>query len=240
MQPNQPGQQPNQTPPNPPQPASPTYAQPTQYPQQPAQPLTPNGMPSIDYLNQIAPKQKHSLGFSPKQLILLGGGLALALGVMLTLIITNTSGPNLSELGQRLLARTNAIEEVAKESQDNIQTHDLSTLNSSLTLQLASTSSSLGQSLSAAGINASKPSKDVMAEESNAELLDKLKDARLHGNFDDVYKRELSYQLTMLMVLMNDTQTKTSSQTLKDDLESSHQSIKALHTRLDQISSTEN
>lgn len=243
MYPNQPGDQPQQppTPPAPqggvpPQPTQPvhTYVQPGGQP--PAAPnLTPGGMASIDYLNQIAPQRKRGLNFSPKQLLLLGGALLLALGVLAAYFISNASGPNLTALSQSLIARSSSIEEATKESQGNIQGRELSTLNSSLSIQLTSTSSSLNQTFTNAGINVAKIDKSIIEAESNAELLGKLQDARLSGTFDRVYLREMSYELEMLLVLINDAHTRSRDETMRTDLETAYKNLDTLRTRMVEI-----
>lgn len=222
-----------QQPYQPPKPHSGTYQQPTAAP-----PPMPDGISSIDYLNQIAPEKKGGLGFSSKQIWLLGGGLLLALGAMLAVVLSNTGSPDTTTLAQQLSLRSTALEKVVKESQPNIQGRDLSTLNSSLSIQLTSASSSLAQATTEAGIKPGKPSKALIAQEDKTELLATLNDARLSGIFDRVYVRELTYELQMFLVLLSDTHDTTKNEGFKQQLSATYDSISALHTRLTELTST--
>lgn len=215
------------------------YIQPSGQPNTQAPPApVPGGMPSIDYLNQIAPPQKISHGFTLKQLILLGGGLLVALGVFFAVLIVQSLGPDLTQSSQGLIARTDALEKVTTTSQRSIQTRDLSAFNSSLSIQLSSTSSSLKKAFAEAGIAVDKIDKSITEKENRSELLETLDDARLSGIFDRVYLREMSYEIDMLLVQISDIHERSDSSELKSHLESAYENIKPLHARLIELGSS--
>jgi hypothetical protein len=207
-------------------PQQPTQPQPY-YADQPA--LVPEGMASIDYLEQIAAKPQNSGLFSRKQILLLGGLLLLAFGVLATFIATSGgSGPNITQQSLTLVSQTEALSDVAKKSQPNVKNQSLSNTNSAAGIQLTSTASTLATAFGEVGIATDKPPKEIVAATSNAKLLEKLEDARLSGTFDRVYAREMSYELQKILLLMNDVHTRTNNAELKKKLEESYKNIEPL------------
>lgn len=162
----------------------------------------------------------------------MGGLLVLAVGVLMAFMLSNSSAPNISTLSQQVVLRTKTLSETTKESQKNIKNQSLSTANSSLTIQLSSISTNLAKSFADAGVSTEKVSPEIVAAESNEELLKKLEDARLSGTFDRVYSRELSYQLQMTLTLMNDIHARTNNADLKKQLEESYKNIEPLQKQI--------
>jgi predicted outer membrane protein len=239
---NQPYQQ--QTQPNGPQPQQPlqqpqqqwNQPSPTAYEPQPS--LVPDGIASIDYLNQISTHKNRGTGFSKKQLFLLGGLLMLAVGALMAFMLSNKSAPNINALSQQIVLRTKSLSEVAKESQKNIKNQSLSTANSGLTIQLSSSSTSLAKTFTDLGVKTEKASPEITAAESNEELLKKLEDARLSGTFDRVYSREMSYNLQMTLSLINDIHARTNNADLKKQLEESYKNIEPLQKQIAEFTGT--
>lgn len=221
-------QQPAQTPPNPW--AQPATVQPL--PQQVVQ-SAPGGVSGIEYLDQIAPKTKQGLGgFSRKQVALFGGLLLLAFGTLAAVLLVNGSKPNIAALSQTAVAKTSALTEVSRQSQQNIKSGKLAAINSSLLIQLTGANTELTNAFAKAGVNTSKISKDIAASTSNATLLQKLDDARLNGTFDSVYSREMSYELTILLINLQSIYTTTNSASLKSYLENTYNNIQPLQKQL--------
>lgn len=248
-------QQPAQPAPQPPAPAYDPWVlqQPAQPPVTPQAPVTnvgpapyveprpsyaPSGMASIDYLNQISAPTKKSFGFSRKQLWFVAAGLILAVGVLGAYFISNAAGPSNVAQGQRLLARTTSLSQVVSESQDNIKASALSSLNSSLSVQLTGTNTELIAALGKLGVGQKNTSETILREESNTELLEKLDDARLSGYFDRVYMREVSYELQTLLLLMHNIEQTTQNSEAKAQLGTAQDNLEPLHTQLVELSET--
>lgn len=240
--------QPQQYPPQAPtfeQPQS-TWAQPAPQPQPQPQPyndqppLVPEGVASIDYLDQISAKPKGVIGFTRKQLALFGGLLLLAFGVFIVVMLNNTSGPNITQMSQKLIVRSQGLSKVAEQSKANIQNQSLGNTNSAIQVQLTSAVSSLTKSFDDAGVSVKKPSESIVAAESNAKVLEKLEDARLSGTFDRIYITEMSYQLETTILLINDIHARTNNSELKNQLKSVYDSLKPLHKQLGDLSSSIN
>ncbi len=227
-----------------PQPAPWTQEQSTPAPQQSYEQSaapTPEGVAPIDYLNQIAAKDT-AKGFSRKQIALLGGILIVAFGAFLTMMLLSRAGggQNVSQMGQILILRTNALAETAKNSQQNIKNQSLGNDNSALAVQLTSASATLSQTLSTAGINVKKTDKNVAAAEAanSEELQATLDDAHLSGTFDRVYAREMAYQLQTLLLLIDDINSRTSNQTFREQLEATRKNLEPIQKKLDSFSAS--
>ena len=222
-----------------------SWQQPPQAPQNPwaEQPLTqpspqplaqtvPGGVSAIEYLDQIAPKTKQGLGgFTRKQVALFGGLLLLAFGTLAAFLLVNGSKPDIAALSQTAIAKTSALTDVSRQSQQNIKSGKLAAINSSLLIQLTGANTELSNAFAKAGVS-TKISKEIAASASNATLLQKLNDARLNGTFDSVYSREMSYELTILLINLQSIYKTTGSASLKSYLESTYNNIQPLQKQL--------
>lgn len=194
------------------------------------QPNDPNQQPqfSSDYLNQIAaPAQVKTL--NPFILWgLIGGALLLAVIVVLAVTSAN-SGPSSSSLAS-VAAKLDNLKTVSEDAQDNIQSSELRTLNSSLTLSLTNTNRDLAKPLKAQDISL-KDKKDttITAVAKDFESLSKrLEDARLNAVFDRTYAREMTYALKTLHGDMVALYKKSRSTELKTTLDTADSNLKPL------------
>ena len=227
-----------------------SWQQPPQAPQNPwaEQPLTqpspqplaqtvPGGVSAIEYLDQIAPKTKQGLGgFTRKQVALFGGLLLLAFGTLAAVLLVNGSKPNIDALSQTTVAKTSALTDVSRQSQQNIKSGKLAAINSSLLIQLTGANTELSNAFAKAGVS-TKISKEIAASASNATLLQKLNDARLNGTFDSVYSREMSYELTILLINLQSIYKTTGSASLKAYLENTYNNLQPLQKQLAEFNS---
>lgn len=205
------------------------------YPNQPGQsPYTPQPPSSIDYLNQIASPNSSSGGFSRKKLAIIGG-LVVMVFIGLAIMILSNAGPNPTRMGQQLAARLNATTPIVAEAQENIQSGQLATLNSTLRIYLTNTGTKLAEPLGRIGVNSEKLPGNIVTEESQEELAAKLEDARLSGTFDRVYIREMTYQLERIVLLMNQIHTNTRSNSVKEALSTSYESLKPIQEQFAEL-----
>lgn len=236
-----PAQQPSMTPSAPEQQPIDPWTMPSQ-PQQYSEPrpsYTPNGMASIDYLNQISTKQKSKFGgFSRKQIGIAGAVILLLFGIIVAYTISNSLGPTGLEKAAQLVARTQSLAEVTSESQQNTKSSALSSLNSALSIQLNSTQHSLLEAFEPAGITNDSIGESTRASESNEELLEKLDNARLGGTFDRAYVREMSYQVEMLLILVKEVQSTAENEEVDKQLQAAIDNIEPLLKRLKEIGET--
>jgi predicted outer membrane protein len=215
-----PNQQPQETPP-PPQAPAPAPS-PTPYV---GQPSAPTGLPT-DYLNQIAPQapKKPAFFFGIRRLVIIGAALV-ALVIVIAVVLGNISASKKDPL-EHLSARLIATQAVVIAAQPNLKSSALRSLNSNLNLYMTNTNRDITAPLTAAGINIKSPNKSIVASESTTALSARLEDARLNAVFDRTYAREMTYQLSTLMTLMNQIYTSTSNVGLKTFLKSAYDNLK--------------
>lgn len=239
----QPGQVPPQPAPADPWQLNPQQSvQPSPAPQQPWQqpttgypapqaPLTPDGIAPIDYLDQISPKQKASMGFSRKQVGLIGGLILLGFIGFAIITVLQGSKPNIAGMSQQVTTRTATTAFIAKESQSKLRSSNLSALNSTIIIQLAGSSSSLTEAFTAAGV-AVGDAKAATQDDTSVETTQKLEDASLNGIFDRVYAREMAYRLTTIMLQLDAIHKTTNNAELKSHLETIYNDLKPLQEKL--------
>ena len=212
MYPNQSPQPPAPTPPPSPVP----YA---------GQPSAPTGLPT-DYLNQIAPQapKKPIFSFGIKQILIIGTALVV-LVIILAVIVGNVANSKKDPL-EHLSARLTATQAVVTAAQPNLKSSELRSLNSNLNLYMTNTNRDITAPLTAAGINTKKLDKTIVTSESTTALSARLENARLNAVFDRTYAREMAYQLSTTMTLMNKIYTSTSNTDLKIFLKSAYDNLK--------------
>ncbi|HMS92991.1 MAG TPA: hypothetical protein PKD28_01265 [Candidatus Saccharibacteria bacterium] len=225
-----------------------TYPQPMpQAPAQPLQPngtynspelpLTPDGIAPIDYLEQIAPQQKASFGFSRKQVAIAGGVILLAfLGFAIATVLQG-SKPNIAALSQQVTTRVGATGFIAKNAQENLRSRELDALNSSLTIQLTNAGTGLTNAFTTAGVPVGN-AKAAEADDTSVETTEKLEDARLNGVFDRVYAREMSFRLTTIMVQLDSIHKMTDNAELRTYLETTYKNLEPLQKQLEEYSAS--
>lgn len=193
---------------------------------QPSQPL------SIDYLDSIAAKPTVKT-VNPLMLWgLIGGLLIFTLIVVMALASASgdkTPSASLASIGGRLVD----LQKVSEDAQDNIQSTELQSLNSSLTLTLTNTNRDMGEVLKAQKISL-KNTKDnkalLIVKKDFDELNQRLEDARLNGVYDRTYAREMAYALKTLHADMGQLYKATRSKNLKTILDDADKSLSLLQS----------
>lgn len=172
---------------------------------------------SIDYLNQIAPEQKKPGLGNKTFLMLVGGGVLLAIiGGIFILSSGSSNGPK--DKMQTLAARMETLQTISSKAQKNIKSGDLRSANSNLTIFLTNANRDIVDPLEKNGVDLEKPDKTIVAAEKGEELSKKLEDARLNAVFDRIYAREMVYQLDTVAALMQDIYGRTKSKSLQEFL----------------------
>lgn len=210
------------------------YQPPTQ---QPA-PAPQGPQYSIDYLNQIAPKpQKQGLN-NKLFLALIGGGLLIAL-IVLVLTLTNSgSGP--TQKMETFAARVQSLEKITADAQINIKSNDLRGTNSNLSLFLTNTDQGMTTPLKNNNVDVQNLDPTILASvKSDGDALTaKLEDARLNAVFDRTYAQEMIYQLSTLHTLMSSIYLSSNSKSLKDFLQTTDQTLTPIQKQLEAFNAT--
>lgn len=194
--------------------------------------MQPNQDPDlypIDYLNQISPAEQQR-GPSSRLMII-----ALVVGVLavITFIFILFSGGGSSSLDSQatsLDARLTTLKTIVDAQHKTIRENDLRSANSSLSVFLSSAQSELKAPLS--GISSKVGKSDKKQSAAEKAYADKLTatftDAALAGTFDRVYAREMTYQIDILVSIMQDIYDKTKNKSLQTILEKTDNSIQPI------------
>lgn len=189
----------------------------------------------VDYLNTIAP-QTPVKTINP--FILWGGIIAALLLVVLTVAGIANSGTGTETLLARVGATSSNLKELTDDATDSMQSSDLRSLNSNLSLVLANTNRDLSEPLAAKKINIENAKKNKavaeVAQEYN-EIRERLEDARLNGLYDRTYTREIIYQLKTLSSYMGQLYESTKDDELKTILDSNNENLIVLLDELESL-----
>ncbi|HMH70468.1 MAG TPA: hypothetical protein VK502_03635 [Candidatus Saccharimonadales bacterium] len=172
---------------------------------------------SIDYLNEIAPQEKKPGLDNKKFLMLVGGGLIVAI-IAGIFVLSSGSAPGPTQKMQTLAARLIALQKISTTAQKNIKSSSLRGTNSNLTIFLTNTSRDIAGPLLNNGVDVKKIDSKITAAEKGEKLSATLEDARLNAVFDRKYPREMDYQLGTVEALMKDIYASTNSKSLKEFL----------------------
>jgi hypothetical protein len=185
----------------------------------------------VDYLNQIAPNAPKKSFLNGKPPILLAGTTA-----VLLLIIVMSIGSLLSggpKPTAQLAARLLSTETVASGATTNLKNSQLRALNSDLKLYLTNTIRDITPLLTNQNINIKSLDKNIVASESNADMLSRLEDARLNAVYDRTYAREMAYQLDTVLTLMLQINNDTNSKSLKSFLTDARSNLEPIQQQFD-------
>lgn len=194
---------------------------------------------SIDYLDQIAPKQTNTLGDNK---LFFG---VMALGIIVVIIfafalITGGKGPSQTTRLQTLAARLGSMQKISSDAQINITDNHLQAINASLALQLTNTKQTMIAPLASEGVDAAKLPKAIQTTESLSDVSSKLADAKLNATFDRVYANEMNYELSDTFILMREINNGTKNSSLKDFISSTSKNLAPFQTQLSNFTDASN
>ena len=184
--------------------------------------------PGVEYLNSIA-SQPQVKTINP---FVLWGLIAAALIAVIIIVITAASGGNnptkqLTQVG----ASTANLKLLTEAANNDIQSSELRSINSSLTLTLTNTNRDLAEHLKKQKINIknTKKNKTVAVVTANFDSVNqRLEDARLNGLYDRTYVREMTYLLKTLHADMEELYNSSKSKSLKTTLETNDNNLAPL------------
>lgn len=174
--------------------------------------------PSIDYLDQIAPKVPKNRRFSNFQIAIFGGIGLIVFIVIISLIAVASGGGGSSP--ERLAARLASTEAIVSGAQAKLKSSELRTLNSNLKIYLTNTNRDIVVPLTAIGVNIKTLDPVVTKSEAGTDVSLRLEDARLNAIYDRTYAREISYRLDTIVSLMQEIRKSTNSTSMKTFLDS--------------------
>lgn len=180
-------------------------------PQQPSSP-SPYQQPqySIDYLNQIAP-QHHRPTPTWQRFVIPGLLVAIVLFLLMWVfsLIHGSNSVSLSSVATQI----QSLQPIVDKSEPTIKDNQLRVTNSTLSLYLINASRDITIALKNEGVDITKLKPSPTEAASYAALSQRLDDARLNAVFDRTYAREMSYQLTTLLIQMKEIEQNASPST---------------------------
>ena len=189
---------------------------------------------TIDYLNQIAPQEKRTFAGDKMFFFVIGGGLLLAIIVGI-LMLTSNRGPDLTTRIETMAAQMQTLQSIAQNANSrSITSNQLQSINANLALQLTTANAAIAKPLAENNIPTPLPDK-VIAANADTDLVNKLADAKLNAVFDRTYSTNMSYELTSLIIQMNDLEKDSSSKSLQDFIVKTRNNIAPIQKQLQEF-----
>lgn len=195
---------------------------------------------SIDYLDSISTAPKKPAGAMNDKLFfgaIIGGVLLILLA---GLFVFFSSGTSSKEDLARLDLRLQNLQKVSDGARNVVISSELRATNINLSLALTNANRDSKAILKAGNISSEKVSSSITSQESTEQLTEKLEDARLNAIYDRVYAREMTYELSNLLILIEQLQAKVKVSEQKEFLSTLHTNIEPLQKQFDSFGSTQN
>lgn len=196
----------------------------------------PNGQAPLDYLNQIAPQAPKRKLFELNIRTIIFGGVILVILIIIMSIVSSSIANARKEPWEHLSARLDSTAKVVDDASSKIKNSQLRSLNSDVKLYLTNTTRDLDPYLTRLSISPKTLPKSITAAESNTNLMAALEDGRLNAKYDTTYAREMGYQLSTIVALLqqlansNSGSAKTFLQTAHDNLDPTYKAIESFNT----------
>lgn len=215
-----------QQPQQPPQPSGVPPVAPSQWQQTPqAQPnyqqpqdFTPNtpGMTaanySVDYLNQIAPKEQK--GVNRFAVIALIAGILIS-ALFAVILLSSSAGPNANDQIAPIAARITTLKTVTEAQQPHLRETKLAEANAALNSSLTTMNTEIQAILKERKIKTNEKSASAKKETTYSEkLTTTLDQSYQRGTLDTIYTSQLSYELTVLKSKLTKLKRSTKSESL--------------------------
>ena len=184
---------------------------------------------SVDYLNQIAtPQQNTGVPKNMKLIIIIGLVLLIASFIIIVMgILGSKEEPTSADLAIRL----ETLEMVSRDTHENLSSGDLRSINSNLTLALTNASRDMNTFL---GEDVAKAvQKQAKENPEGAELTKTFSDADLNAVISRTYPREMTYQLDVTLLLLQDLYNESSNAKYKEFLSKTYNDLEPIKESLE-------
>lgn len=199
----------------------------SQFPQSQPQPHpdVPAGQNPLDYLNSISAQPRATTMNPVKLWAFIGGGLLLVVAIFF-MLMNFTKGSTPTDKFVVYQYRLTQVTSTAKTNAKLIKNSDLRALSSSMNTILVGALAESNQQLGYFDLKKSvdPPQTAAVVKEFSA-LTTKLDNANLNNNFDQVYAREMAYQVAALVADITTLEKATSSSSVRTSLETSRKNI---------------
>lgn len=192
--------------------------------------MYPNQQPqySVDYLNEISGPQPTSRLPKNFRLLAIVGIIMIILSFVIIVfgILNSKDEPTPTDLAVRL----KTLETVSRDTQENLSSGDLRSLNTNLTLALSNSSREMNAFLGEKGANAID--KAVKENPDTARLTKTFTDADLNAVISRTYPREMAYELNVTLLLLKSLYDETENAKFKDYLSSTYDDLEPIYKQL--------
>ncbi len=186
-------------------------------------------MDNIAYLNQISSKNKPKkpFSFSEKKIKIIGIAFgAITLIIILIVILTNLPAQE-TDLVRRLTLRTQYLNKIIKNNQSNIKSSNLRASSSSLTAIF----DGMLKVIPSYYVDPNTTTPDFVINEEFQNYyttVTALEDGKITGLFDRAYARQMSYYISILIALFDDTIKQSNNEATKAYLTSEKTQIEVV------------
>lgn len=195
----------------------------------------PTAIP-MSYLDQIAAPPPKRMNIFNNKIALLG---AIAVGLIIIAIGVSLIPKPVDPVAS-LAARLNATKKVADDASSKLKNSQLRSINSNLKIYLTNTIRNITPFLTKQNISITKLDAKIVAAEATTEMEARLEDARLNATYDRTYAREMSYKLSTIISLFDESTKKAKTKDFITFLESSKAELSPTQEQFDDFNSTTN
>lgn len=168
-----------------------------------------------------APTANKPTGIMTRNTLYIIIGFVVVIIIAIILLIGSRDGS--SALQQRMSLRQDNTLKLIADGRKNIVHGELQKINGELGIVLESNNAQLSEALQSAGLK--KISKEITADETIDQTLEKLNQAKLNARYDSVYLSTLQVQLEALNALSTELFNTTKSKTLKNALMGQYKNV---------------
>ena len=169
---------------------------------------------SIDYLNQIAPKEQKAVNRFAV-IALIGGVLISALFAII--LMSSSGGPNANDQIGSLALRIATLQTVTGEQQKHLTENQISEANAALNSSLTTMNTDVQAIMKERKLKTAEKSNTTKTETAYSEKLSKtLDDSYQRGTLDRTYTSQMTYELTVLKSKLNKLKRSTKSKELTE------------------------
>lgn len=186
---------------------------------------------SIDYLDQIAPKQSSTIGNNKLFFGIIGLGIIVVIAFAILLVV-GVGGPSQTSRLQSLAAQLQSMQTISTNAQADITDNHLQTINANLNIQLTNINQNIAAPYANSAVNPKNIPPAIKSEESLSGVTAKLADAKLNAVYDRVYANEMSYQLSDVFIVMREINNGTKSKSMHDFLNTTYNNLQPIATQL--------
>lgn len=197
-----------------------------------------NGQTPLDYLNEIAPQTQKKPLFALNMRTILAGALVLIILVIIIANVGSAIANSRKDPWARFAARLSATAVIVDSSSRQIKNSQLRSINSDVKLYITNTQRDLEVPLTKMSISSAKLPENIIAQESSADMAQRLENGRLNAKFDSTYAREMTYQLATILALLQELYAISAQEETKAFVETAYNNLEPAYKAVSEFSAS--